>query len=144
MVHRRERAAEDHGASRSDGSRLTACSSAVRTLPRRSAQLFERMRQDSIHPNTITFNSLITACGQGLQFSRAAALFEGMREQGCTPDVVSYTAIITACGRVCKWRRAMQVRGDTSAGMGRATAGTLPRAYRGMRRVTPPSRADHR
>jgi pentatricopeptide repeat domain-containing protein 1 len=29
-------------------------------------QLFGRMSQDGVRPNTITFNSLITACAQGM------------------------------------------------------------------------------
>jgi pentatricopeptide repeat protein len=67
-----------------------------------SAQLREKCT-----PNTVTFNSLITALAQGAQWERASEVVDLMRSHGCTPDVVTYTALISSLEKGGQWRRAL-------------------------------------
>ena len=61
-------------------------------------------------PNTVTYNSLITALAQGAQWEKAQEVFEQMRASGCRPDVVTYTALISALEKGGQWRLALEVR----------------------------------
>ena len=55
----------------------------------------------------MTFNSLITALGQGAQWEKAQEVFEQMQAQGCPPDVVTYTALISSLEKGGQWRLAV-------------------------------------
>lgn len=63
--------------------------------------------REQCQPNTVTFNSLITALGQGAQWEKAQEVFEQMQAQGCQPDVVTYTALISALEKGGQWRLAV-------------------------------------
>ncbi len=67
--------------------------------------------RENCSPNTVTFNSLITAVAQGGQWEKAAEVFEQMQAHGCTPDVVTYTALIAAFDKGGQWRLSLQVGG---------------------------------
>lgn len=67
--------------------------------------------RENCTPNTVTFNSLITAVAQGGQWQKAAEVFEQMQAHGCTPDVVTYTALISAFDKGGQWRLSLQVGG---------------------------------
>ena len=60
-------------------------------------QFFQRMQQQSMVPNIITYSALISACEKGKQPERALELFEAMKQQGVVPDVITYNALISAC-----------------------------------------------
>merc|ERR1711871_600179 len=55
------------------------------------------MRQAGVEANTITYNSLITACANGKHTSDALRVFEQMRQAGVEANTISYSALITAC-----------------------------------------------
>lgn len=55
---------------------ISACEKAGRWET--ALQLFDEMQRDGCTPNTVTYNSLITACGQGECAWRLCCL-------GCTP-----------------------------------------------------------
>lgn len=63
--------------------------------------------RERCQPNTVTFNSLITALGQGAQWEKAQEVFEQMQIQGCSPDVVTYTALISSLEKGGQWRSAL-------------------------------------
>eukprot|EP00250_Pteridium_aquilinum_P015521 c22629_g1_i1 orf=234-1814(-) len=55
--------------------------------------LFERVR----HPDVVTFNTLITACGQHSRPHKAFQLFEFMLQQGVKPDQITFVCLLRAC-----------------------------------------------
>ena len=73
-------------------------------------ELFQEMVREQCTPNTVTYNSLITALAQGAQWQKAGEVFEQMQGQGCHPDVVTYTALISAFEKGGQWRLALEVR----------------------------------
>ena len=51
--------------------------------------------------NTITFNSVLSACISGRQFAIVIEIFEEVRASGVIPlDVISFSLVITACGEL--------------------------------------------
>ena len=72
------------------------------------------MVREQCTPNTVTYNSLITALAQGAQWQKAGEVFEQMQGQGCHPDVVTYTALISAFEKGGQWRLALEVRASAA------------------------------
>ena len=64
--------------------------------------------RERCNPNTVTFNSLITALGQGGQWEKAQKIFDQMGSRNCKPDVVTYTALISAMEKGGQWRLALK------------------------------------
>jgi pentatricopeptide repeat domain-containing protein 1 len=82
-------------------------------------ELFQEMVREQCTPNTVTYNSLITALAQGAQWQKAGEVFEQMQGQGCHPDVVTYTALISAFEKGGQWRLALEVRARSAAAAAR-------------------------
>jgi pentatricopeptide repeat protein len=62
--------------------------------------LLERMVENGLAPNTITFNTLITVCAKARPAARvdeAMGLLGRMTESGLVPDAITFTSLITAC-----------------------------------------------
>ena len=60
-------------------------------------QLLEAMLHQSLLPNVITYNSLISAREEGTLPWRASQLLEAMLHQALHPDVIIYNDVISAC-----------------------------------------------
>jgi len=74
----------------------------------RSSRIVVFQIRENCQPNTVTFNSLIKALGQGAQWEKAQEVVDQMRAQGCNPDVVTYTALISALGKGGQWYLAVE------------------------------------
>ena len=48
-------------------------------------QFCDKLRQDGLQPNVITYSALISACGEGSVPERALQLFAEMRQQTSSP-----------------------------------------------------------
>eukprot|EP00298_Acanthocystis_sp_HF-20_P011591 c19464_g1_i1.p1 GENE.c19464_g1_i1~~c19464_g1_i1.p1 ORF type:complete len:197 (-),score=77.90 c19464_g1_i1:161-751(-) len=67
---------------------------------RESLLLFEKMQQNGILPNDITFTSLLNACSNSGLVFEAINLFEDMEKKfGLTKNVVHYTCIVDLLAR---------------------------------------------
>ena len=54
------------------------------------------MKSEGIQPNIITFNSLLTACSNSGQWSKACDVYAYMLRDGCRPDPTTYTTLLSA------------------------------------------------
>ena len=55
------------------------------------------MQQQNVVPNAITYNALITACGNSKQLEQTFEVFEAMQRQNVVPDKITYNALISVC-----------------------------------------------
>ena len=57
------------------------------------------MKWQSVVPDVVTYNALISTCGKGAsnQPKRALKLFQAMRQQLLVPNIITYGALISAC-----------------------------------------------
>jgi pentatricopeptide repeat domain-containing protein 1 len=83
-------------------------------------RVFKDMRAAGVLPNTVTYNTLITACANGRQWQEALRVFKDMRAAGVLPNTITYNTLITACANGGQWREAVRVFKDMRA------AGVLP------------------
>jgi pentatricopeptide repeat domain-containing protein 1 len=60
-------------------------------------RVFEDMRAADVQPDTVTYNTLLTACANGGQWQEAVRVFEDMRVAGVLPDTITYNTLITVC-----------------------------------------------
>merc|ERR1712146_544288 len=58
-------------------------------------------------PDTITYSSLITACGKGGKTEKALDLFNEMQQAGERPNTITYSSLITACANGGKTEKAL-------------------------------------
>ena len=54
------------------------------------------MLNQGILPDGITYNALVSACGNGRELQRALQLTETMLHQGILPDGIPYSAWVSA------------------------------------------------
>jgi pentatricopeptide repeat protein len=54
---------------------------------------------DSVQPDTVTYNIIIDSCGKSGMASKAEKLVQNMRSYGLRPDNATYTALIDAYGK---------------------------------------------
>jgi pentatricopeptide repeat domain-containing protein 1 len=55
------------------------------------------MRAAGGQPDTVTYNTLITACANGGQWQEAARVFEAMQAESVLADTITHSTLITAC-----------------------------------------------
>ena len=79
--------------------------------------LLQRLKRESIQPNTISYNSVIAACANPRNWKDALIVFDQcLREPGVPADIYTYTNAIRACAKGGKADRALallQVAEDT-------------------------------
>ena len=51
------------------------------------------MQTQSVLPDTITYNTMTSACGKGERPKKALQMLEVMQQQGVLPDVITYSAL---------------------------------------------------
>eukprot|EP00959_Pyramimonas_sp_CCMP1952_P138087 2890187-Pyramimonas_sp.AAC.2 len=66
-----------------------------------------RLGAAGLVPNTITFNSLISACGKGRRFAEACRVREEMKRAGVRATIVTHNALIAAAARGGHWAEAL-------------------------------------
>jgi pentatricopeptide repeat protein len=62
----------------------------------KAEQIFKRMSQKGVKPDSITFNTMIRAYAQGNDLERAFALLENMEASGVQPNVVTFNSLVHA------------------------------------------------
>ena len=67
------------------------------------------MSWQSVVPDVITYNALISACEKREQPERALEVFKGMSWKGVVPNVITYNALISACEKGEQPERALEV-----------------------------------
>mmetsp|Transcript_61439 Transcript_61439/g.198800 ORF Transcript_61439/g.198800 Transcript_61439/m.198800 type:complete len:201 (+) Transcript_61439:34-636(+) len=65
-------------------------------------------------PNTVTFNSVLSACVAGHEWQGALVMFSAMGragddEQDVQPNIITHTAAISACERRAQWALALHL-----------------------------------
>ena len=58
-----------------------------------------------VESNTVTYNTLITACGKEL--GNARAVFHRMKAANLQPDTITYSALISACLGAGEWQEGL-------------------------------------
>merc|ERR1719409_942826 len=79
--------------------------------------LYEEMKSLGIHPNTITYNTILNAFAQGGAMNRVPALLEDMKESDppVEPDIVTYSTIVKGFCNSGNLDRALKVLKDMKA-----------------------------
>jgi pentatricopeptide repeat domain-containing protein 1 len=78
--------------------------------PDRAVEVLSSMRKRGRAPNTITYNTVISALGKAGRYDDVVRLHREMQKAGVPDDVFTLTGILTACERSeGKWRRAAEV-----------------------------------
>ncbi|CAH8270057.1 unnamed protein product [Arabidopsis lyrata] len=68
--------------------------------PKEVMILFEKMQQDGMHPNEVTFSSLLSVCGHTGLVEEGRRFFKLMRTTyGLSPNVVHYSCMVDILGR---------------------------------------------
>lgn len=62
-----------------------------------------------LHPDVVSFNTAIGACGRAGRWQEALLLLDEISVQGLVPNRVSYNTAAAACGSVNKWHTALEV-----------------------------------
>lgn len=57
----------------------------------------ERVFDDMVEKNTITYTTMLSGLGQHGLGERALSLFQAMQESGTKPDTITFVAVISAC-----------------------------------------------
>ena len=55
------------------------------------------MKGKHITPNTVNYNTVISACGKGEQWQEALRLLDEMKKNKIAPNTITYSALISAC-----------------------------------------------
>ena len=71
----------------------------------RAVNIFERMPEQSVPRDTISYNATISACDG--QWESALRLFHAMLEDAVEPNVLSFSATISACEKAGRWQQAL-------------------------------------
>lgn len=74
----------------------------------KASEAFEQLKELAI-PDTITYNTMIDACGRGGDWKRAVELLKEMEVVGLPPDVVSYTSTMDGCGKAGRLDVALEI-----------------------------------
>ncbi|OVA15920.1 Pentatricopeptide repeat [Macleaya cordata] len=74
-----------------------------------SLELFDRMKQDNVKPNSITFLGLLTACAHAGLVEEGLHYFSSMnRDHDLNPSIEHYACMVDLFGRAGKLERAME------------------------------------
>lgn len=65
------------------------------------------MQEQGHAPDRATYNTAISACGQGGQWRSAMSLYDRMKKEGTAPNVVTFNALMHVCERSGRWRTAL-------------------------------------
>eukprot|EP00976_Prorocentrum_cordatum_P020333 413060-Prorocentrum_minimum.AAC.1 len=109
------------------------------------------MRANGVPPNTISYNSLISACREAGQWERAWGVLDQMEAEGLRADVVTYNALISVCEKANQWRHAFAVLermrvGDATGrqeGVRRGSGGGQEGVRRGLPHLAGPPASAH-
>merc|ERR1719373_357991 len=75
--------------------------------------LFHNMKKQGIHPDVITYSTLISVCEKCRQPDKAMELFNKMqKEDGLSPNTITCNALISACDKGGKPEEAWRVFQD--------------------------------
>lgn len=75
--------------------------------------VFSKMKAKRQVPDTVTYNSLISACANEGMTDKALKLFNECKDGGnCKPDVITYTNTIRACGQSRMVKKALKLLSD--------------------------------
>ncbi|CAE8609829.1 unnamed protein product, partial [Polarella glacialis] len=64
---------------------------------------------EALETAAVVFNSALSACAKGFQWSQALLLFWHMQRSGPRADAVTSATAINACSRGMQWRSALQI-----------------------------------
>jgi len=83
-------------------------------LWKKALDLLNKMKEDRIAPDVISYSAAINACGSGGRWKEAVQLIQTMKQGGprVRPNKIAYTAAITACGRSGEWEEALRLYTD--------------------------------
>ena len=59
--------------------------------------MFEAMGQQSVLPDAISYNAMISSCEKSKQPKRALTVFEAIVQQGVVSNAIIYSTLISAC-----------------------------------------------
>ena len=62
----------------------------------------------SVVPNIISYNALISTCEKGKNLEKASRLFVEMQVAGIKPDATTYNALISVCEKSKNLEKALQ------------------------------------
>ena len=62
-----------------------------------------------MEPDTVSYSSAISACGNRAKWERTVVLLDEMRRWHVELDVISFTASVTACGKDEQWESALRL-----------------------------------
>ena len=82
-------------------------------MPERALQRFDKMQQQGLEPNVITYIAVSSACGKCRMPERALQLFDKMQQQGLEPNRITYIAVSSACGKCRMPKRALRLFDET-------------------------------
>ncbi|XP_024526503.1 pentatricopeptide repeat-containing protein At3g03580-like [Selaginella moellendorffii] len=71
--------------------------------------LFQRMRDERLRADAITFFSILSACSHAGEIDRARECFQAMAEFGIAPSVQHYSCLIDLFGRASRLREAVEL-----------------------------------
>merc|ERR1711933_337092 len=74
--------------------------------------ILDEMVRMKIEPNTVSCNSVISACEKGAQWQHALWIFGEMVRMEIAPDVASCNAVIIACDNCAEWQHALWILGE--------------------------------
>ena len=69
------------------------------------------MQQQTILPDVITCNALISACDKGNQPERGLRVFQTVQQQTILPNVITYNALISTSEKINKAAGALELLG---------------------------------
>lgn len=76
----------------------------------RSLLLLAELEADaSLRPNVITYNAVMSSCGQGTKWDISLYLLFLMRRSLLSADLISYNAAISACEAGQQWQAAVHL-----------------------------------
>uniref|UniRef100_A0A1D1XIL5 Pentatricopeptide repeat-containing protein At2g31400, chloroplastic n=1 Tax=Anthurium amnicola TaxID=1678845 RepID=A0A1D1XIL5_9ARAE len=76
-------------------------------LSSEALKLFESMKAIGLKPNSVTYNTVIDACGKGgVDLHRTIEIFREMLRNGVRPDKVTFNSLLAGCSRAGHWQDA--------------------------------------
>ncbi|MQL78539.1 hypothetical protein Taro_010972 [Colocasia esculenta] len=76
-------------------------------LSAEALKLFESMKAIGLKPNSVTYNTVIDACGKGGEdLHRTTEIFREMLMSGVRPDKVTFNSLLAGCSRAGHWEDA--------------------------------------
>ncbi|CAA7388393.1 unnamed protein product [Spirodela intermedia] len=79
-------------------------------LSSEALKLFETMKAVGLRPNSVTYNTVIDACGKGGEdLQRMTQIFREMLSNGVRPDKVTFNSLLAGCSRAGHWEDAREM-----------------------------------